>query len=478
MVYVYDAACSPIGYRYRNSYYSEGEFDSFLYKENLQGDITGIYGTDGTCYATYVYDAWGNFTVTYQNGALWMPVIHYNPFTYRGYYYDAETGLYYVSSRYYDPEVGRFINADDIDYLGADGSLTGYNLFAYCGNNPVMGYDPEGTFNWNTFWKGASIALVGITAIASVVTAGCAAPALAAAIAVVSGTTCIGFGAAEIVESVTDYNVIRDGLMGGNEQLYNTVRSVTEFTASISTIAVNVGAAINKATNPNMVCFIEGTLVLTAEGCVPIEYLKPGDYVIATDPDTGETALKEVVQLFRNETTEWIHLTVNGEEIVCTPEHPFYSPIKGWTAACKLRAGDILVTVNGEYVALEKIQHEILESPETTYNFEVEGFHTYYVGEKSVLVHNKCSGSYEIEFQSGKNYVGKGSEARMRVSAKIHSMMYNDPVTSMKWDFAPSVEQAFVDEYFKMAIRGVNNPNTYNLIWSPGRSIFINSLMG
>lgn len=87
-----------------------------------------------------------------------------------------------------------------------------------------------------------------------------------------------------------------------------------------------------------------------------------------------------------------IHLTVNGEEIVCTPEHPFYSPVKGWTAASKLRAGDVLVTVNGEYVILEKIQHELLESPKTTYNFEVAGFHTYYVGNTSLLVHNSCRG--------------------------------------------------------------------------------------
>ena len=87
-----------------------------------------------------------------------------------------------------------------------------------------------------------------------------------------------------------------------------------------------------------------------------------GTLVMATDPETGETGLKEVVQLFRNETDEWIHLTVNDEEIVCTPEHPFYSPVKGWIVACRLRAGDILVTVNGEYVILEKIQHELLEA--------------------------------------------------------------------------------------------------------------------
>ena len=258
-----------------------------------------------------------------------------------------------------------------------------------------MGYDPSGTFNWNTFLKGASIALVGITAIASVVTAGCAAPALAAAIAVASGVACIGFGASEIAESITDYNVIRDGLMGGNEQLYDTVRTVTEFTAVVSTIAVNIGAAANKAADPNMVCFIEGTLVLTSTGCVPIEEIQTGDLVMATNPETGETALKEVVQLFRNETIEWVHLTIDGEEIICTPEHPFYSPVKGWTIACELHAGDILVTVNGKYVVLEKVQHELLERPETTYNFEVADYHTYYVGKQSVLVHNKCSKYYQ-----------------------------------------------------------------------------------
>ncbi len=137
-------------------------------------------------------------------------------------------------------------------------------------------------------------------------------------------------------------------------------------------------------------CFIAGTLVATKNGLVPIEDIEPGDLVWATDEETGETALKEVVQLFRNETEEWVHVTVDGEEITCTPTHPFYSPVKGWTSAIDLRAGDILVMLNGEYVVVEQVQHELLESPETTYNFEVEDFHTYYVGEEPVLVHNKC----------------------------------------------------------------------------------------
>ena len=77
-------------------------------------------------------------------------------------------------------------------------------------------------------------------------------------------------------------------------------------------------------------------------------------------------------------------LFYGDEEITTTPFHPFYVPQKGWTSAVDLRAGDILVTVNGEYVILEKVQHEILENPVTVYNFEVEDFHTYYVGETKI----------------------------------------------------------------------------------------------
>ena len=69
----------------------------------------------------------------------------------------------------------------------------------------------------------------------------------------------------------------------------------------------------------------------------------------------------------------------------------FYSPVKGWTDAIRLRAGDILVLVDGEYVVIEKVQHEILEAPITVYNFQVEDYHTYYVADTGVLVHNSCN---------------------------------------------------------------------------------------
>ena len=87
---------------------------------------------------------------------------------------------------------------------------------------------------------------------------------------------------------------------------------------------------------------------------------------------------------------ELVHIGVNGETISATPTHPFYVDKLGWTLARSLRAGDVLVLSNGELVTVEWVQHEILESPIKVYNFEVEEFHTYFVGENGIFVHNGC----------------------------------------------------------------------------------------
>ena len=140
LIFVYDASGNPIGM----SHYENGaQRGTYVFVKNIQGDIIGIYDDEGTCLVTYTYDAWGNVTVSYSNGGA-STAARYNPFRYRGYYYDTETSLYYLNSRYYDPNVGRFLNADV--YINANGDLIGFNMFAYCGNNPVMGYDPSGTY--------------------------------------------------------------------------------------------------------------------------------------------------------------------------------------------------------------------------------------------------------------------------------------------------------------------------------------------
>ncbi len=143
----------------------------------MQGDITAIYDTNGNRMAEYVYDAWGNHTITTDIGGIGT----LNPFRYRGYYFDTETGLYYLKSRYYDPQTSRFINADEVDYLGADGTLLSYNIYTYSMNNPCMYYDPNGhkatwwkpsTWNWRTISDVALNVVAGGIAIGVGVVAG------------------------------------------------------------------------------------------------------------------------------------------------------------------------------------------------------------------------------------------------------------------------------------------------------------------
>ena len=141
LVYLYDASGSPIGMEYRNSTYAEGVFEPFFFETNLQGDIIAVYNKLGTKVISYTYDAWGNCS-TISTGAAGSDLAGLNPFRYRGYYYDTETGLYYVSSRYYDPEIGRWINEDS--QLNTSLGILGLNQFSYCLNNPVNMVDYGG----------------------------------------------------------------------------------------------------------------------------------------------------------------------------------------------------------------------------------------------------------------------------------------------------------------------------------------------
>jgi RHS repeat-associated protein len=100
--------------------------------------VVKIVAASGDSYGVYCYDAWGNITRATSNN----DVINYNPLRYRGYVYDTETGFYYLQSRYYDPAIGRFINADSFASTGQ--GFIGYNMFAYCLNNPVLFNDQNG----------------------------------------------------------------------------------------------------------------------------------------------------------------------------------------------------------------------------------------------------------------------------------------------------------------------------------------------
>lgn len=125
--------------------------------------MLAIYDGNGTLQCRYVYDAWGNHKVLNADGtenASTEFIGNKNPFRYRSYYWDSEFALYYLKSRYYDPELGRFISADGVSYLNPE-SVAGMNLYAYCENNPVKKIDSNGHFG--------IMALIGITLVSMVI---------------------------------------------------------------------------------------------------------------------------------------------------------------------------------------------------------------------------------------------------------------------------------------------------------------------
>ena len=226
-----------------NAKYNDEDLDhDFYYKKNLQGDIIGIIDTNGEEIVKYVYDAWGNHKAYNAKTNDLLDISSYesyintsnleqfiaikNPFRYRSYYYDFETGLYYLNSRYYDPELGRFINADDTAILSEGKEfINGLNLYAYCNSNPVMHSDQTGAAWWNPFswdWKKIGEVFLDIlaTAAVAVVVVGLIAASIATGgiVGVALGVvgTSIAFGAVSgAVSAVASGTSYIGGLLSG-----------------------------------------------------------------------------------------------------------------------------------------------------------------------------------------------------------------------------------------------------------------------
>ncbi len=166
-----------------------GTDTEYFYVKNLQGDILKVITATGTEAATYTYDAWGKLLTA--TGDL----AEVNPLRYRGYFYDTETSLYYLKSRYYDPEVGRFINPDA--YASTGQGILGANMFTYCDNNPIIYADFSGTIS-------ELVILPVGTTLASIVST--AVIAVAAVVAVVAVVYLVYTAADYVVDNINEYN--------------------------------------------------------------------------------------------------------------------------------------------------------------------------------------------------------------------------------------------------------------------------------
>jgi RHS repeat-associated protein len=200
----------------------------YYYIRNQQGDITMIVDDQGTVLVEYRYDAYGNRTIVLDDTSGILST--YNPYTYKGYRYDQEIGLYYLNSRYYDPVIGRVLNPDGI--LGQTGNILSTNMYAYCGNNPVMYLDPSGFASEETVKNiiAAVLVIVGITALV-VCAGGIAAAALGATASTVAAITTAGTIGGLVAGGV---NLASQTLLYGAENLDINSIAMSTFSGTIA----------------------------------------------------------------------------------------------------------------------------------------------------------------------------------------------------------------------------------------------------
>ena len=397
----------------------ENDGQWLFYHFNNIGSTEAVTDLDGDVVERFEYGPYGELISENSHGIIFLYNGEYGVST-------DENGLYYMRARYYNPEIKRFINQDVI--IGTIMDSPTMNRYAYVEGNPISLADPFGLSPQTNWFKHSVLDVLGmipafgflfdienallyavegdwfgcVTSIISALPG--LGDAVGGALKLLDETSSVGCAIIKIgnvagnsgklikgsyvIGNVVDDNIERYMING--EDFNWGQFGIDVLTVAFEVLAMKGAWSDLKNAQALPVCFIAGTLVTMADGEKPIEEVEVGDEVLAMDYETGEVAVKKVTQTFENESSELVHINVNGEKIVATPEHPFYVAKLGWTSACKLRAGDVLVLSNGEYVVVEFIQHEILESPVKVYNFEVEDYHTYFVGESSVLVHNDC----------------------------------------------------------------------------------------
>ncbi|MBU1020063.1 MAG: DNRLRE domain-containing protein [Firmicutes bacterium] len=206
IIYTYDYDGKLIGFSYDPNVNVTSNEEDYFFLRNQLGDITHILNASGTTVVHYVYDAYGNITKTEVTSGYGY-IAEINSYTYRGYRYDSETNLYYLNSRYYNPVVGRFINADGM--LGQLGDILSTNMYAYCANNPVMYNDFSG-YAWNVFEVLGAVALA--VAIVSTIIIVVACP-LSIPLLVVAGTASAS-GVAQVFSNVVNDNPLFQNVLG------------------------------------------------------------------------------------------------------------------------------------------------------------------------------------------------------------------------------------------------------------------------
>lgn len=209
----------------------------------------------------------------------------------------------------------------------------------------------------------------------------------------ITGVLSIGMGAFDTLSLTVGLFNPDSPFVKFNEKLHsNSLYNALQIGISIAAVfsAGAYGGMMNRMQQGPPACFVAGTMILTALGLVAIENIKIGDKVLSMNPTNLEKSEKLVLETYRREVPKLVHLTVKDEQISTTIDHPFYISGRGFVNAGELKVGDMVLTASRERFSIERIRIEVLEKLEVVYNFQVEDFHTYFVGKHSLWVHNEC----------------------------------------------------------------------------------------
>lgn len=320
-----------------------------------------------------------------------------------------------------------YISPENIQaYLDSEEEDTffGYNvddLTSTLGLGTALTYTENGfekstiqeSYNWKSFLTkvgiGCGIILVGaiLTPVTGGASFGCALLTITKVTLGMALSSGLGTLAIETAVGLIQGKSIEDALRDASHKGLDSFANGFLLGAVIGSVGVVSGLIKPTA------CFVEGTPIATIgnnglTAHMPIERVAVGTTVYSYNEATGMISTNKVTELFKKQVYETVELTVNGETITTTYEHPFYLPkYSGWIQAGELRVGDAVFTANNELAYVEDVEIVTHEVPVTVYNFTVENDHTYFVGQNSVLVHNACD---DIFRQAG-NRAGEKAKA-------------------------------------------------------------------
>jgi len=392
-------------------------------------NVSSLIDSSGNFKALYRYDSFGNLL------SMSGPLADANLIRFSGKEYHPRSGLYYYGFRYYQPNLQRWLNEDPIGIAG------GMNVYGFVGNSPIglvdmyglswtasdLGHSwgnsvaeggeilsSDGTGWGSVAWNTGVYAITGLgESIPDLLNCGesvgatsgdpnatakdwakagfqdtlrgvgiasaAAGPVSRAANGIARAAGMEGAAAGSGLGAGASAGAVDDALAAGARATpaaeANAVAELNAASKALPEAPASCPAA----------CFVAGTLVASEDGLRPIEEIKIGERVWAADERTGEVALKEVLTTMSHDDVELVQIELAHVIIRATTEHPFWVEGAGWTFASNLKSGDIVRTLTGK----ERITKvERLRKQSVVFNFEVGEFHTYFVSDAQVLVHN------------------------------------------------------------------------------------------